>query len=98
MMQRTTRDFGVGLFVLAGLAAVAYLSFSVGGVSHVGRGGMKLYATFDQIADLKLRAPVEMAGVAVGQVSGITLDDNYRARVEMQVRNCLLYTSDAADE
>ena len=89
MIQKTTRDFVVGLFVLVGLSAVAYLSFSVGGVSHVGRGGIKLYATFDQVADLKIRAPVEMAGVAVGQVSGITLDDNYRARVEMRVRDKL---------
>ena len=83
--SHSTRDFVVGLFVLAGLAAVAYLSLSVGGVTHAGRGGVKLYATFDQVADLKIRAPVELSGVPIGQVTGISLDDDYRARVEMQV-------------
>lgn len=33
MTPSPTRDFVVGLFVLVGLGAVAYLSFQVGGLS-----------------------------------------------------------------
>jgi len=87
MSERNTRDFIVGLFVLAGLVALAYLSLKVGGVTYAGRGGTKLYAAFDQIADLKIRAPVELSGVTIGQVTGIVLDDDYRARVELSVRS-----------
>ena len=79
------RDFLVGLFVLIGLGAVAYLSFSVGGLSYSGPGGLRLYADFDQTGGLKLRAPVVISGVKVGQVKSITLDKNFRARVEIDL-------------
>ena len=82
MRNSTTRDFIVGLFVLTGLGAIAYLSLSVGGIANPGKGGIALYATFDDIANLRPRAPVELAGVTVGQVTGITLNDSYRARVD----------------
>ena len=79
------RDFLVGCFVLAGLAAVAYLSFQVGGLSWKGPGGLGLIADFDEIGGLKPRAQVVIAGVKVGQVRSITLDRDYRARVDLDV-------------
>ena len=83
------RDLTVGLFVLAGMAAVAYLSFNVGGLSYGGPGGLTLYASFDQTGGLKARAPIVISGVKVGQVIGIDLDDDYRARVSMDVDRAL---------
>ncbi|HYB97851.1 MAG TPA: outer membrane lipid asymmetry maintenance protein MlaD [Candidatus Limnocylindrales bacterium] len=85
MNESATRDFLVGLFVLAGLAALAFLSFSIGGLRYTGKGGLPVYATFDQIAGLKPKAPVEIAGVKVGAVTGISLDETYRARVDMDL-------------
>lgn len=79
------RDFLVGCFVLAGLAAVAYLSFQVGGLSWKGPGGLGLIADFDEIGGLKPRAQVVIAGVKVGQVRSITLDRDYRARVDLDI-------------
>ncbi len=81
MRRSPTRDFVVGLFVLAGLAAIAYLSLSVGGVSYTGRKGMLVYADFDEIGGLKERAPVVISGVKVGEVATIGLADDYRAKV-----------------
>ena len=63
--MQTTRDLVVGLFVLAGLATIAYLSIQVGGVSYKGSGGLTLYAAFDEVGGLKPRAPVAIAGVTV---------------------------------
>ena len=83
MTRSPVRDLSVGCFVLAGLAAVAYLSIRVGGLSAGGPGGLPLHANFDQTGGLKLRAPVVIAGVKVGQVTSIGLSDTYRARVEM---------------
>jgi phospholipid/cholesterol/gamma-HCH transport system substrate-binding protein len=85
MTQAPMRDFLVGCFVLAGLAAVAYLSFQVGGLTWKGPGGLGLVANFDEIGGLKPRAQVVIAGVKVGQVHSITLDRDYRARVDLDV-------------
>ncbi|MBW2712968.1 MAG: outer membrane lipid asymmetry maintenance protein MlaD [Deltaproteobacteria bacterium] len=82
-------DWIVGLFVLAGLAAIAVLSFSVGGASYSGRGGLPLYATFDEIGGLKDRAPIMIAGVKVGKVERIELDGDYRARIKIDIDDTL---------
>lgn len=89
MNRSPKRDLIVGLFVLAGLGAIAYLSLSVGGLSLGGPGGLTLYASFDQTGGLKPRAPVEIAGVKVGEVRSITLDTDYRAKVKMSLQSQL---------
>lgn len=85
MRASPIRDLLVGLFVLAGLGSLAYLSFTLGGANYGGPGGLPLYATFDQIAGLKARAPVEISGVRVGAVTGIQLDEFHRARVDFEI-------------
>jgi phospholipid/cholesterol/gamma-HCH transport system substrate-binding protein len=85
MSRAPVRDLLVGLFVLAGLGALAYLSLSVGGLSWGGPARIPLYADFDEIGGLKPRAQVVIAGVKVGQVSSITLDQDYRAHVRLDV-------------
>ena len=85
MQGSPTRDFLVGLFVLAGLAAVGYLSVQLGGLSFDDRGGLRLVATFDEIGGLSERAPVVISGVRVGQVEGIALGDDLRATVTLDV-------------
>jgi phospholipid/cholesterol/gamma-HCH transport system substrate-binding protein len=94
MNRSPTRDFAVGLFVLAGLSALAYLSFSIGGLSLHNEGGLRLYAYFDEIGGLKVRAPVVIAGVKVGQVIRIDLADDYRARVQMDLKRDLKLPAD----
>ena len=85
MNGNNTRDFVTGLFVLGGLVALAWLSFSVGGLQYSGDGGLPVYALFDQVAGLKPKSPVEIAGVRVGQVSRIGLDETFRARVDLEL-------------
>jgi phospholipid/cholesterol/gamma-HCH transport system substrate-binding protein len=85
MNRSPVRDFIVGLFILAGLGALAWLSFSIGGFSWHGPGGYRLTADFDETGDLKLRAPVVIAGIRVGEVSRLSLDKNDRARVEIDL-------------
>ncbi len=85
MQASPARDLAVGLFVLVGLAAVGYLSLQVGGLSYKGPGGLVLYATFDEIGGLKVRAPVSVSGVRVGQVESIELNADLRARVTLDL-------------
>jgi phospholipid/cholesterol/gamma-HCH transport system substrate-binding protein len=46
---------------------------------------MQLNAYFDQVGDLKPRAPVVVAGVRVGQVDTIELGPDLRAHVVLEV-------------
>lgn len=85
-MESSHRDIIVGLFVMLGLAAIAYLSIQVGGISYNGPGGFELIATFDEIGGLTPRAPVVISGVKVGQVTAIDLDEDLRAAVVLDVR------------
>jgi phospholipid/cholesterol/gamma-HCH transport system substrate-binding protein len=85
MADTPQRELGVGLFVLAGLGALAWLSLAVGGVDSLRSGGLELVATFDEIGGLKSRAQVVIGGVKVGQVKSIALADDFRARVTIDV-------------
>jgi phospholipid/cholesterol/gamma-HCH transport system substrate-binding protein len=86
-MERTTLDLWVGLFVVAGLAAVLVLAMKVGNLSTFNMSeSYELKADFDNIGGLKARAPVKSAGVVVGRVTNISFDNaSYRARVSMVV-------------
>lgn len=96
MSETPLRDLIVGGFVLAGLAAIAYLSISLGGMSYRGPGGLKIVATFDEIGGLKVRSPVVIGGVKVGQVTAISLDDDLRARVALDVDSTVEIPSDTS--
>lgn len=91
-----TRDFVTGLFVLTGLTALAYLSFTVGGLRYNGDTGLDVYAVFDQVAGLKPKAPVDIAGVRVGQVRSITLDETFRAKVVLEIDSKLQIPIDSS--
>jgi phospholipid/cholesterol/gamma-HCH transport system substrate-binding protein len=84
MRRYTWLEISVGLFVIAGGLAVAYLSLTLGGL-HLGRDPRyRLRARFASVGDLKVGDPVKLAGVTVGEVTHITLAD-FAARVELAV-------------
>ncbi|MDP3846373.1 MAG: outer membrane lipid asymmetry maintenance protein MlaD [Pseudomonas sp.] len=87
-MQTRTMEIGVGLFLLAGLLALLLLALRVSGLSVVDSADTyKLYANFDNVAGLTVRAKVTMAGVTIGKVSAIDLDrDSYTGRVTMDLQ------------
>ena len=89
MEYNRSRDIAVGLFVLAGLAAIGYLSLQLGGLSLRSDETLTVFANFDEIGGLKPRSPVVIAGVRVGQVDAIALGEDYRARVAMKLSNDL---------
>lgn len=86
MAESTTRDVVVGLFVLAGLAAVAYLSVNLGGVTLGGPETIRVTARFDEVGGLKARAPVVVGGVKVGEVESVRLGDALYPVAELRVR------------
>ncbi len=90
------RDMSVGVFLIAGFAAIAYLSVSLGGLTYANSGGLHLSATFDEIGGLKPRAQVVIGGVKVGQVERIELSDDFRARVMLDLEKDLGLPDDSS--
>ncbi len=86
-MERTALDLWVGLFVVAGLAALVVLALKVGNLSTYNMSETyQLQAYFSNIGGLKPQASIKSSGVLVGRVTGITLDtERYEAKVMMSI-------------
>ncbi|WP_024872221.1 outer membrane lipid asymmetry maintenance protein MlaD [Tolumonas lignilytica] len=100
-MKFSKIEFLVGCFMLAGIFAGVMLALKVAGLSFSSQGdSYAVYASFDNIGSLKVRAPVKIGGVVIGRVSNISIDvKNFTPKVEMQIEsryNQLSDTSTAA--
>jgi len=86
-MRTRALELSVGLFILAGIAALLLLALRVSGLSLSSQDSTyTLYANFDNVAGLTNRGKVTMAGVTVGKVQKITLDhDSFMGRVELSI-------------
>lgn len=86
-MQRATLDLWVGIFVVAGIAALLFLALKVGNLGSYDSSETYLVkASFDNIGGLKPRAPVKSAGVVVGRVAEIGFDSSiYEASVTLSI-------------
>ena len=86
-MERTTLDLWVGIFVVAGIAALVMLAMKVGNLGTYNMSdAYQVQAYFNNIGGLKPKASIKSAGVLVGRVTGITLDiERYEAKVEMSL-------------
>ena len=83
-------DVGTGLFVLLGFAALAFLTTQLPGsgmrLGSSSGDGYTVSAHFDNVGDLKVGAPVTMAGVRVGRVESVGVDPNeFRAVVKLSI-------------
>lgn len=75
MVQQRSFQLGTGLFILLGFAALAYLATQTTSIANFHQGdSYTLQASFSNIGQLKLGAPVKMAGVRIGSVTAIDLD------------------------
>jgi len=83
-MERSRVNIAVGLFVLIGIAGLAYLSIQLGRVSFLGATGYVVTADFPSVGGLKAGSTVEIAGVEIGRVEAIGLAD-YQARVTLRI-------------
>lgn len=79
----------VGIFVLMGIAAFIALAFKVSGLSQFSEPkGYDVKAEFINIGSLKVRAPINIAGVKVGEVKTIILDpSSFYADVVLHIEN-----------
>lgn len=86
-MSRKFLEIWVGVFVAAGLAALAMLAFKVGdlGGAEV-KDPYRISARFDNVGGLKVRSAVTMAGVPIGRVAEIGFDSQkFQAVVALDI-------------
>ena len=74
----------MGVLVIVGSLLLLYMTFAVGKYQFGEKEGYTLQAAFDSVAGLDTKSAVRMAGVKIGLVEKIELEDN-RAKVTMRI-------------
>jgi len=99
-MKRTIVDLWVGIFVVMGIVSITFLAFhSANLMPQSSKDSYMLYAEFNNVGSLAVKAPVRSAGVIVGRVVAIQLDSKkYLARVHFLVNNNYRFSRDVSAE
>jgi phospholipid/cholesterol/gamma-HCH transport system substrate-binding protein len=95
-MKKMNLEMIVGLFLLAGFASFAYISIKMGDIKMFMDESYPVTARFSSISGLKEGAVIELAGVKVGKVSKIELDEGeYEAVVHLDINKAVQLTDDS---
>jgi len=87
-------EFYVGLFLLAGILCLGYLSVKLARLELIGKEEYEIYAVFDDIGGLKKGASIMIAGVVVGKVTSVVMED-YEARLTLSLPMTVKIQEDA---
>ncbi len=93
-MRKFDLELGVGIFLLAGILCLGYLSIKLARMEVFGGKGYEINAIFADVGALKKGASVVIAGVEVGRIKNITMDD-YEAKVIMSINSGVEIQEDA---
>ena len=93
-MKKLDLELSVGVFVIAGLLCLAFLSIKVAKSEIFNKGGYEIYALFSNTGGLKEGASVVIAGVKIGRVKAITMED-YEAKVVLTIPDNVKIQEDA---
>ena len=95
-MRNRFTEFVVGLFVVAGFAGIVYLALNLGEVPLLTKTSTyTLEAEFGNVSGVKKGAPIQVAGVVVGEVSGIKLNEDNLAQLTLRVDKQLKIPQDS---
>lgn len=83
-MRKFNLELAVGIFMIAGMVCLAYLTIKLGQLEVLGDKGYEIQAVFSSSGGLKTGSSVVIAGVEVGRVKKVILDD-YQARVTISL-------------
>jgi phospholipid/cholesterol/gamma-HCH transport system substrate-binding protein len=73
-MKKFSMETVVGIFVVAGLICVGYMTVKLGKVSFLGSDQYTVYARFPSVSGLREGSPVEIHGIEVGTIGRLTID------------------------
>ena len=80
-------ELAAGIFLLLGIAALVWLAMRATDYGQeIGKDTYRISARFTNVADLRVKSPVKIAGVTVGVVESIVLDPvMFEAVVNMDI-------------
>jgi phospholipid/cholesterol/gamma-HCH transport system substrate-binding protein len=93
-MKKFDLELSVGVFILAGILCLAYLSIKLAKMEVIGGEGYELVANFADVGGLKEGSSVVIAGVEIGRVKSIKMVD-YEAKVVLLLPKDLEVQEDA---
>lgn len=95
-MKKYSVETIVGIFVVIGLACVAYMAIKLGKVSFFAEDPLVLYARFSSASGLKVGSPIEIFGIKVGNIQKIEIDsEKGMALVQMGIQKGIKVYEDA---
>jgi len=83
-MKKFDLELAVGVFMIIGIICLGYLSIKLGKMEVFGDKGYEIQAIFSNSGGLKSGSSVVIAGVEVGRVKRVALDD-YQAKVVLNI-------------
>ncbi len=85
-MKNSRVEIVVGVFLVLGFLAFGWLAMQLGEVTWLsGSRTYTVYADFDNISGIKSGSEVQIAGVTVGSVTGLALNEYDQARAALQL-------------
>jgi len=95
-MKKYTQETVVGIFVVIGLFAIAFMTVKLGNVGFIGEQSYSLYAKYTSVSGLRVGSPVNMLGLEIGRVESFKMDqENQVAVVELKIDNGIEIFDDA---
>ncbi|MDO8528124.1 MAG: MlaD family protein [Deltaproteobacteria bacterium] len=95
-MKKISPEIKVGLFAMATIAIITFVTIRVGDQSIVSGGAYELRAIFTNATGLYPKASVEVSGVAVGIVKKVELTADGKALVIVGVKKAIHLPQDSA--
>jgi len=95
-MKKYTQETVVGIFVVIGLFAIAYMTVKLGNIGFLGENSYTLYAKFNKVTGLRVGNPVTMLGLNIGRVESFKLDqEDQLVVVDFKINNGIKIYDDA---
>ena len=97
MTKKYSMETVVGLFVVAGLICVGYMTVKLGRLSLFGEETYPLKARFTSVSGLRVGSSIEVYGVEVGNVMHLGIDAGRQmAVIDMDIKKNMKIYDDAA--
>jgi phospholipid/cholesterol/gamma-HCH transport system substrate-binding protein len=92
-MKKAYLEFVVGLFLAIGIGCLAWLSIKLARKEFFARNGYEVAAAFSNGSGLRRGTPVVIAGVEIGRVESVGLED-YEAKVRIVIQQRVILQGD----
>jgi len=92
-MKKAYLEFVVGLFLAIGIGCLAWLSIKLARKEFFARNGYQVLAAFSNGGGLRRGTPVVIAGVEIGRVESVGLED-YEAKIRMVIQPGVILQGD----